>query len=312
MQIRKNHLLGLLACSFTLGVFFVTTSTPKPNTNSFEALLDQYFPETFFMPRAVNRKLLDRYNEQELALIYADLQERQDALFAGAAKTNEYLATAGAPCSGKSTLLEQIIAASPIKYVYVDPDRATLLQMSNTYKKDIENKTRTIEEAYTYWRDASNFIANLFLAKALKEGYAIAHGTTMTSPIIGKLFNSLKTDYGRTIHLLHVTCDEAIRKASEEQRRAGGVVQCTWEDFTTKMTMFCDRLPDYRLADKIDFHFRSDMHGYTLAATWQSDKFTVANSTALQHIRALHDQYKHGGYFDSCMLTAAASQYRIQ
>lgn len=303
MQITKHHLLGLLVCTFTLGVFFVTSSTPEPIINSFETLLDQYFPETFFMPRAVNRKLLDRYNEQELALIYADLQERQEALFAEAAKTNKYLATAGAPCAGKSTLLERVLATAPQKYVYIDPDRATLLHMSNTYKKDIETKTRTIEEAYTHWRDASNFIANLFLAKALKEGYAIAHGTTMTSPAITKLFTALKQDFKRSTTLLHISCNESVRKASEEQRRARGVVQCTWEDFATKMTMFCDRLPDYRLADKIDFYFRSDMHGYALAATWLSGELTVANSTALQYIRTLHDQYKHAGYFDSCIPT---------
>ncbi len=249
MLSKKTLSFRVIMCALTLSTFFLASSLQLPVINHFETLLDQYFPETFFLPRSSTRALLNRYNEQELALIYADLQERQEALFTGAAKTNEYLATAGAPCSGKSTLLERIIATASQKYVYVDPDRATLLKMTNTYKKDIENKTRTIEEAYTHWRDASNFIANLFLAKALKEGYAIAHGTTMTSPAIDKLFNALKTNYNRTIHLVHVTCDETVRKASEEQRRAGGVVQCSWEDFATKMTMFCDRLPVYLLAD---------------------------------------------------------------
>ncbi|MBM3893548.1 ATP-binding protein [Candidatus Dependentiae bacterium] len=302
MYTYKKHLSFSLSISlFILCILFTNCKSEQPIINRFETLLNQYFPESFFMPRAVNRKLLDRYNEQELTLIYADLQERQKALFSGASKINEYIATAGAPCAGKSMLLERTIAAFPEKYVYVDPDRATLLHMTNTYKKDLANKARTIEEAYNHWRDASNFIANLFLAKALKEGYAIAHGTTMTSPMISKLFSSLKTDYGRTIHLLHVTCDEFVRKASEEQRRAGGVVQCTWEDFATKMNMFCDRLPDYLKVDHVDFYYRSSMHDYTLAAMWQTKKLTILNNTALQHIRAVHDESKQSGYFDSCL-----------
>jgi hypothetical protein len=296
----KIYKILSIAVFVGLSVVSVCAQKEKPLV-VFDALLDAYFPVDHFLPRASVRKLLHRYSDAEIDLIYADYIQLNNMLFAGATKNNEYVATAGAPTAGKSTVLEAYMAQSTVKYVYADPDRSCLLNMMHTYKKDIADKKYTHDQAYQYWRDASNFLAYLFLSKALSEGYAIAHGTTSTSATVSEMFRQVRTKYSRTIRLLHVTCDQAVREASENVRRASGVVQCTWEDFNNKIVTFCTLLPLYLSLDQVDFYWRDSLvNNACHAAKVNGGSVQVINQKAFDAIKELHDGYKQQGYAGSC------------
>jgi hypothetical protein len=276
----------------------VSLSSEKYIEQFFDPLQEAAFANEHFLAKDVNRKLLARYSTDELSLIYADLLSLQESLFAGATKAPIYLATAGGPGAGKSTVLEGYMKNSEIQFVYADPDRAALLRMEKTYKADLAAKKRTPEEAYNHWRDASNFLANYFLAKALRNGYAVAHGTTMTAPaaVLEKIFATLKNVYGRKIHLLHITCNEAVREESEHARRARGVVQCTWEDFHNKNTAFFARLPQYLVADQVDFYYRSKLDNAACVASRSNGKTIVSNSEGFTAIQQLHEDNVKGSF----------------
>jgi hypothetical protein len=285
-------IISLIACLSSYAV-----CGNKQPADLFDPLLNAAFSPDHFLSKQANKKLLDRYSPQELALIHADLLEREEALFAGATKgVRRYVATAGGPGAGKSTVLEKYMDQSGERCVYADPDRAALLHMQNTYKADLKNKARSAEEAYTHWRDASNFIANYILAKALREGYPVAHGTTMTAPvaILEKIFTTLKTVYGYSIELLHVSCNEFVRKESELLRRAGGVVQCSWEDFANKNTAFFARLPHYLAADQVTFFYRSKLEAVDVAATVRNGVLDIICQQGFAAIRQLHEENTPG------------------
>jgi len=264
----------------------------------FGALQQAAFAPDHFLPASANKALLKSYPPEDLQLLHADLLERQEALFAGASKAPVYVATAGGPAMGKSTILEQFMATSKLRFVYADPDRASLFYMKNTYLADLKSNKRDLQGAYTYWRDASNFIANYILAKALREGYAVAHGTTMTAPgaIIDKIFTCLRQVYGRSVHLLHVSCEPTLAKATEEKRRASGVVQCSWEDLENKGKAFFNRLPHYVKADRIDFYWRDSIDRTISAASFyqQGARLVVLDKQAWHAIGALHERMEPG------------------
>ena len=265
----------------------------------FDPLLDAAFAKDHFLPKEVNRKLLGVYGIDDLIRIHKDLLQLQESLFAGADKgVRQYVATAGSPGSGKSTVLEAFMAQSQTHFVYADPDRATLLHMENTYKRDRALGLRTPEEAYNYWRDASNFLANYFLAKALQEGYAVTHGTTMTAPamVIERIFTTLKNVYGYSVHLLDINCDNLVREQSEQQRRAHGVVQCTCEDFYNKGKAFCQRFPSYLGADRIDFYYRDRIDHASCVATREGTNLIAHDKVGFIAIQKLHDDSAPGAF----------------
>lgn len=234
---------------------------------------------------------LDSYSDNDLMLIYEDLVTMRDQIFEQASRAPTYLATAGAPGCGKTTLLERLIGDSKkLRFAYIDPD-AFLNQMERTYRADIAKNRRTPAQAYTHWRDASNFMANFLLALALKEGFAIAHGTTMTSPHIKKMLQSIQSTYDYQIELLHLTVEEPIRVASKLKRESSGDFRCTQVDFENKLAMFHHRLPDYLLtAQKIDFYFRSEMDKNRLVATFRDGELSVFRMSIWNRMEKMHNE----------------------
>ena len=141
----------------------------------------------------------------KVAKDYAAIQEIlfDDKLPATKKEKKLYIATAGGPCSGKSTELDLELAKTDTDYRYdnlviVDPDRYTMDLMNHTYrplltagKKAELGAEEAARQAYNTARPGSNIIANLNFNKAFNDGHHIAHGTTMTSPFIGGMLKTL-------------------------------------------------------------------------------------------------------------------------
>ncbi len=285
-----------------------------------------------FLSRENNVKLLSKYSPEELDRIYLDLEAIRQETFKTAHKASAdgrvYAVTAGGPGAGKSTLQENTLGFTTDNtpnrlvtdtntFAYVDPDRRALFFMKNTFVQDVTHKTRTPTEAYNYWRDASNFIANTLLALALTNGYDVAHGTTMTAPapIIDKIMDTIHKTYGYSIRMLHVTAPDDIRDASIKKREGLGIVQSTEEDFRVKGKAFFERLPRYVAhADTLEFYYRDSMQNCTLAAIKTTTGLQVINAVALAAIEKLHDEACGTGYWQRTLqpspITSSSSAAR--
>lgn len=249
------------------------------------------------------RKLLTKYSEAEREAIFADFEAIRTSTFASAQKERTFVLTAGGPGSGKSTHLETVLGFSrdesvnhlvtdTNKYAYIDPDRRALFFMENTFKKSC-NSGKDATEAYTHWREASQFIAETLLALALNEGYAIAFGTTMTAPpqIIEKLMTTIKGSYGYSVEMHHISASDDVRVASIKAREENGIIQSTTDDVRSKGGAFFERLPAYvKNMDTIIFMYRSDLTTIEQAARYEKGHLTVINEGALAQIRMLHDE----------------------
>ena len=138
-------------------------------------------------------------------------------MFDGTSLAREYIAAAGGPASGKSTLLEGISEnrncppgfVNNFKRVYIDPDRSCMVNMERTYLADLKSGMSSMD-AYTKWRNASNFLSNVFLARALNEGYAIAHGTTLATPPSMKALQAIQNHYHYKTTLFSIIEPEII------------------------------------------------------------------------------------------------------
>jgi hypothetical protein len=215
--------------------------------------------------------------------------------------------TAGGPAAGKSTVLEHLIAGEKcpdegldqkIVRAYIDPDRSCMQKMKHTYLADLAAGTRTPQSAYEHWRDASNFLANVYLAIAMKEGYAIAHGSTMATPFAKKALEAIKHLYGYQTTVIHVTCDESVRKESEAIRRKGGVVQCTDTDFVEKEAMFFTLLADYvNFSDKVLFCYRGRLDQSTWGAKVEKGILSMFDEAAFAKIQEAHDAVRGEGFW---------------
>ena len=253
----------------------------------FDAII-QEVPENHFFRRAVMRDLLTEYSEADLKLIHKDYLALREKTFENAEERLDYVVTAGGPAAGKSTLLEDEMGK---KRAYVDPDRSCMQHMENTFLAD----SRTPEDAYTHWRDASNFLSNVYLALALRDGYAIAHGSTMATSHAKNALQAIAGSYNYSTTVMHVTCPDSVREASEEARRGSGVVQCTPEDFVNKQKLFFTLLPDYlQAASKVEFYYRGGMTKAVHVATYKDGKLTVIDSDGVDAIKAEHERAQPG------------------
>jgi len=179
-----------------------------------------------------------------------------------------YLATAGAPGSGKSYILEQELqSGNDPRYtttVKVDPDRYVMLQMQ-TYTEALKHAREAhISDAgyaaYNGARPGSNSIANRFLNEAIETGRHVAHGTTMTSPHAPKLLDALK-ERGYDRHLLLVSAPEEFRQAALEHRNTiEKFHQVTADDFLTKGKEATLRTADWLAhTDRASLFWNSDL-----------------------------------------------------
>jgi hypothetical protein len=262
-----------------------------------------------FKASSVIRTLLDTYSVEERKAIFKDFTSIKEKTFATAEKEHLFVLTSGGPGAGKSTHLEtslnferdsstKMLATTTGKFAYIDPDRHALFLMKETYLKD----TRSPDKAYAYWRNASNFIAETLLATALKEGYAIAYGTTMTPPdfIIQKLMTSISSYYGYEIEMHHLSASDDLRVASIQEREKLGTVQTNEEDIRNKGKAFFERLPAYfQHVPKVLFFYRSDMETVTCAAIKTSSGIEIEDQKALDSVKQLHNTACGENYWET-------------
>lgn len=259
----------------------------------FEKIVNINHPDHYYKKSDL-LKLLDSYSEADLILIRQDYLQIQRNCFSQVPKKEKvYIATAGGPASGKSTLLEREIGydektgKNSKGFAYIDPDRTCMQKMQCTYLRDRKNGLKA-EDAYTKWRDASNFISNCLLAEALSKGYPIAHGTTLATPAALPAENMIRSLYGYKTTIFHLTASDSIRRALEHTRREKGMVQCTYEDFVQKQLFFIKHLPEYAKLPEVKFHLMKKTGTEVLktipVAEKIGPKITVIDKAALKEL----------------------------
>lgn len=219
---------------------------------------------------------LTTYNVAEKALILNDLTTITSLSFHSAKREDApiYLATAGAPGSGKSTTLETYLQKDGYKhFVYVDPDQMALRNMLYTYLSNLrtldfataESNHAALKTAYEKWRDASNYIAlnimnSAFVADENNKRYSIAHGSTSTSPATRENYTELKKAGYKIILLLCYAENDTRLHLNSIRETQQGFVKITSEDMINKEVLFPKRFDLYfEFADEIHFFWNNSL-----------------------------------------------------
>ncbi len=194
-----------------------------------------------------------------------------------------YLATAGPPAAGKSTILEQEIARYSDKYaeaVRVDPDVYGMRAMLFTYHSYLlspklvaqaNNYQKAQERAYDVARPWSNVVACEILNMAFDGPYSIVHGTTMTNDFVNTILRGMKLRK-RTVDLLLCSAPMSVRietakKRVEEQADYHGI----GKDLIEKSILFPQRFPLYfELADNLTLFWRNSVQNDAITAATYS------------------------------------------
>jgi hypothetical protein len=196
------------------------------------------------------------YTAYEIEQIQQDLVRIEELAFDRkiSQQSPQYIATAGAPGTGKTWFLENgFISPS---FIYVDPDAAALKELTG-YRNDIEQHI-SLADAYNKWRDASNYVACHMLLKAMCRKLNILHGTTSSNPKVKDIYQGLKKlNYKITLHALFAS---AASRAGAINFRNETFVQVTLSDAKTKGKGVIERFVDcyFRYADEIHLYLQPD------------------------------------------------------
>ena len=246
------------------------------------------YPEFTHAERERMRQLgaLDRQVVHELA--FRDAQE----VPAGAPCV--YLATAGAPAAGKTTLLEQELHENP-RYagaVRTDPDVYAMRSMVHTYHDFLMSPRFAVtasshrvaqRRAYDVARAWSNVLANEVLNAAFAGRYHIAHGTTLTGDGVPALLSGMRAS-GREVDLLLCYATDDVRLEAVQRRELQGNYQADPEDVRNKGRLFPTRFPVYfEHADNLTLFWRPAAAASAVrAATYAQGKRNVLDPVAFQ------------------------------
>jgi hypothetical protein len=242
------------------------------------------------IPSQVNEQWAQQCRPTQMQSIASDqAQIYQQAFFGKIPSTTEkiYIATAGAPASGKSTILEQELASGQdpryAQTVKIDPDEYTIPNMDNTRALlTLLQPSATKEDAYHFLRAGSNIIANNVLNSAVGHNYHIAHGSTLSSPQSENLLANIG-NAGYTRRLLLCDAPDATRADLEANRQQQGDFHVTAEDFKSKSYGFCKNMSMYfKQGDELKIYWTPNKQtGAILAATYEKGQRTVLNPEAL-------------------------------
>lgn len=166
-----------------------------------------------------------------------------------------YTASAGAPGSGKTFAIEKMFDINvsngqfPVNAVYIGPDSVVLPQM-DAYLHDCEEYGP--EMAYTKWRDASNFIANFMLVKAINDKVNIVHDTTSTSSRVKTILDVLgKCGYTRNLHF-YMANKEQRAGALDHRKEKLGYAMVTTADAVNKVAAAFERIADNSYIGRVE------------------------------------------------------------
>lgn len=207
--------------------------------------------------------------------------------------------TAGAPGAGKTILLESIIEASSLPYVYIDPnDQLKIIYKQLIVRGMLEPEVllnpKGKHQQYTKWRPASNFIAHWGMAHAVKDGKPFYFGSTSASVNTKKTFQYLKKK-GYQLEIVHVTAPREVCIASVAQRDKL-FYQTTPADVENKGKEVMERAADtfFIYPDKVNFYWRDAVDvDAKLAAIWEKDKSVLQSllPSALSNIKNEHGKW---------------------
>lgn len=258
------------------------------------------------VPQEIVTDFLKGYTPDERARIEEDLKAVRSLTFRGLSKPciTQYIATAGGPGAGKSTILETYVHDNKIDNIaYIDPDQRALRFMINTYYLDLNlyaiSKVGSYEEllakGYEKWRGGSNYIANTLLNEAIAGGYSVMHGTTSTGASVDQLYDKLRARGYEIIILVCASSLENRQKALAWRAKDQGFVQSDPEDVITKGKALFERLPVYLAkADRVMMYWSDDFaKGARLVARFDKGVGVKVLSPDLKKIEELYEEVRH-------------------
>lgn len=280
--------------------------------------------ELFFTPQMIGSHLKG-YTDKEIELINKDLSIVRSICLSEAqnAKSRFYLATAGAPGSRKTTILEKFVATHP-EYqegVYLDPDPRTLRFMAHTYYAEsltplaisqAQNYDQLIKNAYEKWRGGSNYIVLSLFEEAIAAGRSVIYGTTSTGAHMPAFLAKLKEN-GYQIALLLCSCPDAVRREAIEYRnKTVRFYQSSPEDALAKGKFFPQRMGAYFAhADLLYFYWSDDLFSSEkLAGVWRNRKLEVHNAQAMQRFKEKYEADRHALAAEGEMLPSFESYFK--
>jgi len=243
---------------------------------------------------------LSKYNKDELELFYLDFKKAISEIFKQATNGNKFILISDGQLFEKTTSLRVRLDSS---YNYISSDRNGVEKhMEKTYVASLSS--REPNEAYAYWKAASDCLADFALAIGLARGYKIAYATTLPSPFVEKFLSTIKDIYHRQIAMIHLTVPGALQSAKERVR--GAQLSSRVGEFTDHVLMakcrnLFESLHDLLLGcHRIGFLTVNESdHSFTLAAGWENSKFMIYDHKSLKLIRNEHDRHaREKGRFD--------------
>lgn len=250
--------------------------------------------EFFFTPDMIH---LESYTEEEIRLIQKDLKTVRSICLEDTerSETPFFLATAGAPGSRKTTILERFIAGHPEvqEGVYLDSDTRILKYMGHTYYAQSltpfviaqsDDYMQVIRNAYNKWHYAADYIMVSLFEEAVETGRSITFGVTSTGAHVPRFLAKMR-EAGYKIILLLCSCpDDLRREAVEYRNNVVRFYQSSPEDVFAKGKLFPQRMWAYfAYADLMYFYWSDELFlPERLAGIWQNGEMTVIDPEAMQ------------------------------
>ncbi len=207
-----------------------------------------------------------------------------------------YTACAGAPGVGKTFALEQMFGINvangefPKNAVYIGPDSVVLSQM-RVHLKDCQEIGNA--QAYTKWRDASNYIANFMLVKAMVDKVNIVHDTTATNIRMKTILSTLQNlQYTSHMHL-YIADKDAREKALIRRKERAGYTMVTAADVISKVETAYERLADHFYEGLVDLMILYAQKGEFWLGKGDTVAFAVYNPKENPNIQILPGGQKH-------------------
>lgn len=260
----------------------------------YEYSLPKDILQTYLFGKAFDYK--EFYTPEERQSLIEDTNQLwQQTLSSNPSKEKVAIITAGAPGSGKTTLVRQVLEKSALDgkpVAYACPDD-TCIKNLKIYK-DVMASTGDGIQAYTKARAGSNFAVHIEIANFIREGSAFAFGTTSSSPQTGKFFEFVKKN-AYPIRLLHVSAPDDVRWESIKERDKT-FIQTTEEDVRKKGVDVPQRINDtyFKYADQIEFYYRAGVkEDAKLAATWhrgETAPLKIVDSDLFEKIKTVHNK----------------------
>lgn len=218
---------------------------------------------------------------QDISMIYSSAFENKSPSLN--VEKPLYIATAGSPLTGKSTLLESVLnSQTDSRYsniVRTDPDEYVLPQMH--YSRSLLPNDASPELVYQELRAGSNVIANSMLNDAAMHRYHIAHGTTLSSSKSADMLDAMG-ELGYTRRILLSDAPEEARHHMKAYREALGDVHVTKRDFINKGIKSAQSTVNALLhGDEVDVYWKQSLESQPiLAASYRDGDRVVYNEAA--------------------------------